>query len=498
MQKSLTIKEPSNEWLEFISRLGMIDLEQARSVFFSGDYNQLSDTGQKALYTAGRGKTLSLEGNLPGSKLSFDEALKLAENRNAEAGFPVKDEILAYVNYERGAFFTKYGEAYSALSLYRNARRLSESTSLGKTIDYQLYATDFESNRGGSLAESIGWINYFKENDMQIMHLIAQRRLASYFREQKKYNDALSWIEKGLKHAYTYEHGFMTDQFLNLKGFILVSMGKNDQAREIFLDLLPGVQGHYLQSAILENLTLTYYNDKNYEAAAETIGQAIAHSQKYEVLSRIPEECLFMGDLQRDVFQHPELATHYYEIGYLGAIRMGEFGFTLSGDRLKVIRAFEGRSKVAYSIPATLGKVTETFAFSMGRNWKEIVDLFHFSLLKTHLMLAEGSATLPAKLGLKPSTYYAIKRRLSNTGYNFESTDDALPISVKKEELDVFRLYVSKLTDLEWAEANGKFESEIIEYLFKHAGYQKTKLAEDLDISYPTVLQKTKSLTMSE
>jgi transcriptional regulator with PAS, ATPase and Fis domain len=54
--------------------------------------------------------------------------------------------------------------------------------------------------------------------------------------------------------------------------------------------------------------------------------------------------------------------------------------------------------------------------------------------------------------------------------------------------------YVGGLIELTWSEANEQFEKEIIEYLFKQVGYQKTKLAEELDISYPTVLQKTKSL----
>jgi transcriptional regulator with PAS, ATPase and Fis domain len=54
--------------------------------------------------------------------------------------------------------------------------------------------------------------------------------------------------------------------------------------------------------------------------------------------------------------------------------------------------------------------------------------------------------------------------------------------------------YVGGLIELTWSEANEQFEKEIIEYLFKQVGYQKTKLAEEFDISYPTVLQKTKSL----
>jgi len=497
MQQSLVRKETSNEWLEFMSQMGIVNLEKARTIFLSGDYSQLTDLSQKALFIAGRGKTLSLEGNLPGAKISFDEAQMIAETRNAESGFPTKDEILAYISYEKGGFYTKYGEAFNSLSFYRSARRLAESPNLIKTIDYQLYAADFENGRRGSVEESKSWINYFSENNMQIMHLISRRRMASYFRLQKKYEQAISWIDSALRHAHSVDSGFMVDQFLNVRGYILYFMGEMEQAREIYFELLPRIEGHYLKSAVLENLTLTYYKERDFEYSSEYIGQAISHSQKYKVLSRLPAQCLFMGELQRDQFQVPELATKYFELGYLAALELAEHGFALKGDRLKVVKAFENRPKTGYSIPDSLGVKIEPFAFSMGRKWREILDLFHFSLLRAHLMAGDGSAELPAILGLKASTYYAIKRRLTNGGYDFDPTENRLPIAVKGTELNAFRVYVSKLHDLEWTEANSRFETEIIEYLFKHAGYQKTKLAEDLDISYPTVLQKTKSLTMS-
>ncbi|NQV50043.1 MAG: hypothetical protein HQ507_06080, partial [Candidatus Marinimicrobia bacterium] len=52
MQKSLVPRVDTNEWLEFISRLGMVSIADARNVFLSGDYSQLADLGQKTLYIA--------------------------------------------------------------------------------------------------------------------------------------------------------------------------------------------------------------------------------------------------------------------------------------------------------------------------------------------------------------------------------------------------------------------------------------------------------------
>jgi|GEM_PF-559271 len=498
MDKSLVARQSSNEWLEFISQMGLIDFDKAQTVFFSGGYSELSDIGQQALFTAGRGKILSLEGNLLGSKLSYDDAHALADDRNAELGFPSRDEILAYIHYEKGGFFTKYGEKYIAQSLYRSARRMVESQRLSKIIEYQLYAMEFESDSGGSIEISNNWIDYFRDNQMQIMHLIAERRLANYFRQKEMYKEALARIASALENAYSYGHPFMVDQLKSAQGFIYYYGGHIQRSRELFQDLLPKVQSHYLKSAVLENITLTYFSEKKYSHAEKYIGDAIKNSLDYEIISRLPDECLFMGELQRDVFQRPELATHYFEEGYKASLKMAEHGFSLKGDRLKVVRAFESRSKVSYSIPEQVGKQISPFAFSLGLRWREILDLFHFTLIRSHLQAAAGNTDILEKLGLKTSTYYAIKRRLGSAGYSFDPGETSMPLTLGQPELTSFNVYVNKLQELTWTEANSQFETEIIEYLFKHAGYQKTKLAEDLDISYPTVLQKTKSLTSGD
>lgn len=494
MQKSLIPKTNTNEWLEFISRLGMVSIADARNVFVSGDYSQIADLGQKILYISGRGKTLSLEGHLIASKMSLDEALLLAETRNAERGYSVKDEILAYVNYERGVFFEKFGESYTGLSLYRSAKRLAESERLNSVIDYQISAYQLQSNTGSSADEAKSWIAYFQQNGMQIMELVALRRLAGFCRSQKEYQDASDLLLKGIALGSDYDYPFMVEQIKNSYGYLIYDTGELNEAREIFKGLLQGIQSKYLKSTVFENLTLTYYDQQNYDAAAHYMGEAIDHSQKHDILSTLPDECLFMGDLQRDKLQHPELATHYYEIGSRVALKMAQHGFSLKGDRLDVVNRFENRPRVAYSLPDTFGNISEPFVFALGQTWKQINDLFQFQLIQSHLESGPSISDLPGKLELKTSTYYAIKRRLNQHGFEFDGISTELPIKIKKQNMIALRTYTNGLTALSWSAANEKFEKEIIEYLFKQVGYQKTRLAEKLDISYPTVLQKTKSL----
>jgi len=494
MQNALIAEIKTNEWLEFISRLGLVSIDDARQIFLSGDYTQLSDLGQKALYTAGRGKTLSLEGNLIGAKMTLDEAQLLAETRNAELGYAAKDEILAYVNYERGVFFEKYGESFNGLSLYRSAKRPAESKTLDSIIDYQLAAFQLQSGTGSSVEQVHKWIDYFDQNNMQIMQLVAYRRLALIFRMREEFAEAGELLTRSLELGIEYDYPFIVEQIKNSYGYLMYSMGDIQEARNIFQGLKQGTLSKYLMSTVLENLTLTHYDEKEYDASVNFMGQAIEHSQKYDILSQLPGECLFMGDLYREKLQNPEMATHYYEIGSGVALKMAEFGFSLRGDKLDVVQRFENRPTIGYSLPEPVKPTGDPFAFALDQNWKEINDLFQFLLLRIHIESGHSLSDLPAKLDLKTSTYYAIKRRLNQHGYDFESLTANLPSTPRKRDLLGLKSYVSGLTELSWSQANQRFEKEIIEYLYKQVGYRKTKLAEKLDISYPTVLQKTKSL----
>ncbi|MEA3286348.1 MAG: tetratricopeptide repeat protein [Candidatus Marinimicrobia bacterium] len=494
MQKSLIPDKKTNEWLEFISRLGLVNIGDARAVFLSGDYTQLADLGQKALYTAGRGKTLSLEGNLIGSKMSFDEAQLLAETRNAEQNYASKDEILAYVHYERAVFFEKYGEMFNGMSLFRSAKRLVESKPLDAVIDYQISAIQLEDGTGSSAKQAQNWIKYFADSGMQIMHIIALRRLAKHFRIQGEFGETEQLLMSALELGIDYEYPFLVEQIKNSYGYLLYSKGDLAAARDLFQRLANNTESKYIKSTVLENLYLIFYDEKEYAAAADHLGQAVDHCQKYSIISQLPDECRHLGDLYREKLQQPEIATHYYNIGSQAALKMAEYGFSLKGDRLAVVKRFEQRAKVGYSLPESLGSQEPPFAFAIGKTWKQINDLFQFYLIRNHLESGNNVSSLPAKLGLKPSTYYAIKRRLSQHGFNFEGNTSQLPISLKKREQVTLRAYVNGLTELTWNKANQHFEKEIIEFLFKQVGYQKTKLADELKVSYPTILQKTRSL----
>jgi len=497
MTNSLVPKKSHNEWLEFVSRLGLVNLSSARDIFLSGDYTQITDTGQKALFIAGKAKTLSLEGNNIGSKMTLDEALFFAESRNEEKGFPAKDEILAYIQYESGVFWEKYDQKLQSLNMFRSAMRSVESESLQNTIRYQISKLKLTMGQGSSPQEIRNWIEYFGNKEMFVMQIIALIKLAIHFRKSQQFDVAENLLLEADVICSTHSFQFMREQILSAQGFLKYSLGEHEEAEQLFTQLLDGIENRFIKSITLENLTLIKFDASDYNKASEYIEKAIEHSQKYSILYLLADECLFMGDLQRDQFQQPELATHYYEIGSQAALKMAEHGFRLEGDRKLVVERFENRPRVEYSLPESFAPRIEPFAFATGLSWKQINDIFQFKLIQAHLHTGIPISELPEKLDLKTSTYYAIKRRLAQRGFDLSEKRTDLPVQLRKTHVQALEKYVSNLLGFHWAGANQQFEKEIMEYLFKQVGYQKNRLAKELEVSYPTILQKTKSLSQS-
>ena len=104
----------AEEWFDFISTLGLLDISTARELLLGSEIETIADGFSKNVFLAGKAKVLSVEGNIVGAQLLLSEALTLAENSNSTRGYPVSDDALSYVNLEFGVFWEKYGESFRA------------------------------------------------------------------------------------------------------------------------------------------------------------------------------------------------------------------------------------------------------------------------------------------------------------------------------------------------------------------------------------------------
>ena len=91
---------------------------------------------------------------------------------------------------------------------------------------------------------------------------------------------------------------------------------------------------------------------------------------------------------------------------------------------------------------------------------------------------------------MPPSTLYSVQNRLKHRGYILPPKQE----TINQEKHDLHDL-INQYDDLSWAEANEIFEREIMHYLYEKYGYNKYRMANILKLSYPSIIDKTRTLT---
>ncbi|MEA3286345.1 MAG: hypothetical protein U9Q77_03070, partial [Candidatus Marinimicrobia bacterium] len=203
-------------------------------------------------------------------------------------------------------------------------------------------------------------------------------------------------------------------------------------------------------------------------------------------------QCLYLGDIHRTHYQDLGQAEYYYKLGHDHSMRYAEQGICLIGDRRKVVDAYHKLLHDSKPAPVTAksSKNIDVFAFAGGKPWKEIKDTFQHQLILYHAANELNSRQLAKKLALPASTLYSIRERLKVRGYLLPGKDQSPP-----SETHDLQGFIHQHGELNWDEINELFEREMIHYLYEKYGYNKNRMANILDLSYPSIISKTRELT---
>ena len=128
----------------------------------------------------------------------------------------------------------------------------------------------------------------------------------------------------------------------------------------------------------------------------------------------------------------------------------------------------------------------ETFNFTDGKVYTEILDVFQENLLRIHRRKHKTIEQLCDSLDISLRLYFVYQNRFGLSKSKMLEIPELNPH---------FENYLFSLSDLDWKSAKNKFDNDLYSYILKKYSYNKTKIASILDVSNLTVIKKTSDIS---
>ncbi len=480
----------TNEFLEFISQVGYFSVEKLKDAFLSFDENCIHDVNTKAIVNVARAKMCYLEGNYLAAIKIFNQVFDLIPQFETDE----ENEIYSFINYEYALYLFSLYDYDTSKKYFKKAKIQAQSQSLKSLIEYQLETINIKMEKGLNLAKIKNLSCLFKSNNILVMHALSLHRIGIFYREAQKYKKAEWYFLQTLKIAKKNNYKRLITNAHIALGFLALAQNKYKCSQIIFEFALKHVESKYQKTLIYENLALIEYNLGRYSKSIDQIKRAYDTSIKYNVLSRIIEESLFLGDVYDENIKDTQSAVYYYKKAYEFSITQLKFGMSYTGVRVRGVEVF-----VRYLMK--LGKheflTPEIFySFALGKSWKEITDIFHYNIIMFHRKQNKNINEILSDLNLNRNTFYSVQNRLKQHGYFFPDSRSRILDFASDRIIPGIQDYLKQKNITDWQLVNKAFQADILKFLYERYGYKKNNLAENLKLSYPAVLEKLKSINI--
>jgi len=456
LYKSLRNTVPSSDW-----RMPLVEIGEARILSISN-------------------RDLECHSHLlTAAKLIFSRSNFLNEN--------IQSEITALYYYVLTTHQAKIGHNISALPLLHMGKALTAIDSFRLAFDYRISVSE-ASVLNFPIANILSIIHKLEQNELWTLACIGYRTAAIYSRQKSDFASAYQFYDAALTIASQMKLDVSLKQLHNSLGYTLFSEKRRDEAEQEYFKITLEGEHDPMIPVLYENLALLAEAREDYTLAISHIKRAISVSTQLDSIPNIPGEYLFLGRTYENHFNDIEQAEHYYRHGYDHAMRYASHGISLTGERKAVVDAYVNIINKKRG-PKTL-KSVDRFAFSQGKPWKDIKDIFHHQLICYHHKTQQNSKAMAAKLNMPASTLYSLQDRLKNRGYQLPEKTS----SNSTENHSLF-YFIEEHEDMSWDAINSIFEREIVHYLYEKYGYNKQRMAQILKLSYPSIITKTRELT---
>ena len=478
----ITFSLKDTDFFTYLNDIGFYDFNELKKFKNEQNPDNIENIVLRCLYYIGIGKSATVEGDLRTAHTCYKKAFHIADEFIEE----IKGDYLAFLLYEYSLYIGGMGNHPDRLRLLKRGQVHAKSPVLKLYFKYGITLNQTKRN----LKPIIKVVDELRQKNLIKTHAVGLQRIGIKYGILGQYDKAEEYYIQSLRLAEKHEIIHLIHNIYNSIGLISVRKGKYENAIKWFSQHVENVRSHYTRVLMTENIGYAYFKMEQYDQALSWFQKAFAMAKAHNVISQLPEQCRYIADCYENLDQI-EKAHLFYRQGYDIALDQADMGLGLYGTRKTAVKSyvdFMDRNSTLQNINL---RESIAFRFSLGKSWNETFALFQYHLVVFHLSETQNMDTFYSRMDMNPTTFYAIKTRLATYGLNLPSIKDEDKMIPDDIRLDILVIYIEKYLELKtWKEANQVFENDIFMFLFKYHRYSRNKIAESLQVTYPTVHKK--------
>ncbi len=465
-----------NQYLAKAEEINQLKLGNAGNL--SEDISYILDVDDNNLKGIGYASIAGIHtynGNYKKALVGLNNALDLKVNK----------DVKAYIYTEYANLLRLLKRIDEALVIFNQALELTENENLKWRIHtYIGYTLKFvDSDKALKILNKSA--DYYLKNSNYTRYTTVLRHIGVLQSDNKELRKAKRYFNIAKKIAEQYSLNSILEDLQNDFGWIQLQHQKYDESRTIFKELEQKSAIPYNRSIALQNLGVLEFTIENYAKAVEYHKQSLEINSKYEMYEMLFEDYYKIG-LSYEKLGDYSNANKFYEEGYnflqnerteLGIILMTGYRKNLIDN---YIRFLEAKPTIS-----SANAHNETFGFAEGKVYTEMLEIFQENLLKIHRRRFKTIEQLCKALDISLRLYFVYQNRFGLSRLEMKEKPDINPH---------FENYLFSLSHLDWRSAKNQFDNDLYKYMLAQNGYNKTKIAQLLDVSNLTVIKKTAEL----
>lgn len=412
----------------------------------------------------------------------------------------VKNDLFAYAHCEIAIFYYRQFDMKHTWDYLNLARSFAKTETVQVVID--TIEQSFRHNRffmdviPGDMSKFDACLDYLRKNGIEFWLIVGlYYRLAvniSLDQLDQSLDNYLEGIELSKKLSLdSYQSAFQM-----ALGLWYANHKEWQTALKYYTKAYNLTESPYRQALCLENTASLYERYPNHAKRMEILTKLLQHCEKYNISQKIPVICQYFAKYYLEQANDLTMAKFYYKKGYDAAIELQDQGITLFSRLASIVREYpEFIEKHCYIKAGDTDSWASSFKeFCLNRDWQSLKSSFQHSFLLYHRDQAENVGDMLKRLKLKPSTFHAIGKKLNSAGFELPDLRFGFSRNLKPQTAPALSVYCQSIGDLDWKEANQRFQADALGVLLIHNRYNKFKLSRQLKVSYPTAIKLLKAV----